>query len=317
MKKLLYTIFFIHLTVFAHAQVVTNGLLAYYMFSGNAADSSGNFLDGAIHGSPVVTNDKLGHANGAYFFNGNTDYINIPSPNLTTNSYSYAAWVKPSTNDGLGFVISIGSDTAYQALLISPFQDGWTGGEYLSNGDNSYQTAGVNIDTSHWYHVVLTRDNSKIQLFVDGHKYDAVPVSGAPVYGKNPTANIAKRAGSASQYFHGAIDEVRIYNRVLTDSEVQTLYSVIKVQGIKSSLADNIFTILPNPNNGSFAIDLSSKLNNCEINIQNSYGEVVYSEKLGDGFGRKEITIGNHAQGMYLLTIKADEGLGSKKIVIQ
>lgn len=317
MKKLLYTIFFLHLTVFSHAQLVTNGLLAYYPFSGNAGDSSGHYLDGAIHGNPVMTSDKLGHTNGAYFFNGTTDYINIPSPTLTTDAYSYAVWVKPSSNDGLAFVLSIGSDTSYQALLISPFQDGWTGGEYLSNGDNSFQTSGVAIDTNHWYHVVLTRDKSNIQLFVDGHKYDPVPVSGPPVYGQNPTANIAKRAGSASQYFHGSIDEVRIYNRVLTDSEVQTLYSVIKVQGIKSSLADNVFSILPNPNNGSFAIDLSSKLNNCEINIQNSYGDVVYSEKINDGFGRKEIRISNHTQGVYLLTIKADEGLGSKKIVIQ
>jgi len=317
MKKLLYTIFFFHFAVFSQAQLVTNGLTAYYTFSGNASDSSGNYLDGAIHGNPVVTKDKLGHPNGAYFFNGSADYINIPSPTLTTNAYSYAVWAKPSTNDGLGFVVSIGSDTAYQALLVTPFQDGWAGGEYLSNGDNNYQTSGVSIDTSHWYHLVLTRDQSNIQLFVDGHKYDPVPVSGAPVYGKNPTANIAKRAGSASQYFHGAIDEVRIYNRVLTESEVQTLYSVIKVQGIKSKLAENVISILPNPNNGSFSIDMNSKLNNCEINIQNSYGEVVYSEKLSNGFGRKEIMMANRTQGVYLLTIKSDEGLGSKKIVVQ
>lgn len=77
------------------AYVPTNGLVGYWPFNGNAIDESGNGLDGTVNGA-TLTNDRLGNANSAYDFDGNSD-IEIPGviPELLNQSeITYSVWVK-------------------------------------------------------------------------------------------------------------------------------------------------------------------------------------------------------------------------------
>ena len=53
----------------------SSNLIAYYPFSGNANDSSGNGYDGTISGDPQLTTDRFGNSNSAYIFDGNGDWI--------------------------------------------------------------------------------------------------------------------------------------------------------------------------------------------------------------------------------------------------
>ena len=85
---------------------LTNGLVAYYPFNGNADDTSGNGNNGTVIAA-VLTTDRLGNANSAYAFNGSTSLITVPdAPSLrVTNDITVSCWVNFSqTNKGVKLV---------------------------------------------------------------------------------------------------------------------------------------------------------------------------------------------------------------------
>src|SRR4051812_11254471 len=94
MRKLV--LLFLLISKIGTAQVNLNlGLKAYYPFTGNANDVSGN-NNNPVFNNATLTSDRLGNANSAYHFNGTNNYMQIPnSPMLnTTNKMSIVAWVK-------------------------------------------------------------------------------------------------------------------------------------------------------------------------------------------------------------------------------
>src|SRR6266516_2522215 len=87
----------VSLTVQVHAQTfLTNGLVAYYPFNGNANDASGNGNNGTNYGA-VLTTDRFGNTSQAYLFDGASAFINYGNPASLTvsNALTLTAWVAP------------------------------------------------------------------------------------------------------------------------------------------------------------------------------------------------------------------------------
>ena len=87
---------------------LTNGLVAYYPFNGNANDASGNGNDGTVQGA-VPTTDRFGNANSAYAFDGLTDYIELPLNTGNLNGLSratFSAWINPNQMKGENAIFS-------------------------------------------------------------------------------------------------------------------------------------------------------------------------------------------------------------------
>jgi len=75
---------------------LSDGLVAYYPFSGNANDASGNGHDGTVYGA-MLTTDRLGNPNSAFNFDGTDDYVNVAySPDFQLSTYTIATWIRPS-----------------------------------------------------------------------------------------------------------------------------------------------------------------------------------------------------------------------------
>src|SRR4051812_39251764 len=94
MKRVL---FFVQSTVLycaLTAQVPTSSLIAYYPFSGNANDMSGNGLN-STYVSAALTADRFGNTACAYSFNGIANYIMLPTSLTNLNDYTYSVWIKP------------------------------------------------------------------------------------------------------------------------------------------------------------------------------------------------------------------------------
>ncbi len=105
MKKLIiycWLIILAFLPSLLRAQIPTNGLVANYLFNGNANDGSGNNNNGTVYG-PTLTFDRCSNPNSAYYFNGNYQYISLPPENFLLNEYTYAGWIKVS-----GFPAEVG-----------------------------------------------------------------------------------------------------------------------------------------------------------------------------------------------------------------
>jgi len=207
------------------------GLVAYYPFNGNANDESGNGLDGEVNGATLAA-DRHGKPNTAYSFDGTDDVIEIQEdPAFEGNSHAISLWFKSSTpqitqgrilicKDGTG-----GGSRQWQIAEISGHRvkaHVWT-----SDGMKDIDSV-LRYTTSKWCHVIQVWDGKKLKLYVDGIFDSETPAIGPIANGDEPIL-----IGSADR-FQGFIDDVRIYNRALSEEEVAGLYDLEKPDYSKS-----------------------------------------------------------------------------------
>jgi hypothetical protein len=212
------------------------GLIAYYPFDGNANDMSGNGNNGVIYGASL-TADRFGNKQGAYNFNGINNYISLPIKNIVDlDCYSYSVWINPNgipTNYS-GNVYSVGDaiGSLGQGLVYQPTSTMFAGS--YNNGNNptqSYSKSGE-IQPNQWLHIVVTRDSINIRMYINNQ---LVPIQSnsainkqSASYGQiSKSAIIGGRSNLRSDsYFNGSINDIRIYNRVLNDEEIDELYKL-------------------------------------------------------------------------------------------
>jgi len=201
-------------------------IAAYWKFDEGygtvAEDSSMNNNDGTIHGAEW-TEGKLGHA---LFFDGDDDLVEIPDdPSLDLkDQLTIMAWIKPiSVYSGgnwkfddpivckrFAYYLVINGDgrIAFFAYGLSP--GGWIVGSNMT----------TRVDR--WTYVAVSYDGSCIKIFIDGNMDVSVPRSGCIQESDQPL-----RIGGHvdyNRYFHGIIDDIKIYDRALTDEEIYREY---------------------------------------------------------------------------------------------
>ena len=193
--------------------------IAYYTFSGNAVDESGNGEDGTVNGA-VLTTDRFDDADAAYSFNGTDQYIQTP---LTSNQLplSFSVWFKSNANWGERSIVDsdIAGDGGHS--LITGW---WNGDDEL---DVEYHPAelstGYHIEMDTWYHVVVPF-SSAICVYVDGvNVVDDFDYPAQELDGDN--FRFGRHNPVDPQWFSGVIDDVRFYDWVLEQAHVDTLYS--------------------------------------------------------------------------------------------
>jgi len=221
-------------TVYAQEMVI-DGLVGFWTFDKttiagkNVKDLLGN-NDGTINGAPQIVAGKIGDA---LSFNGKDDFVEVehdssldlkkaitiefwfllkgksgdndyPRPvskgQSTSDNDGYGVWVKD---------ISGPNDIGFRSVTLAP---------------NDIRSQNVpNYDDDAWHHVMLTYDGEKGKLFVDGEKLVDIDVDGEISQNKEP---LHIGDGRNERHFNGLIDEVRIYNRGLSEDEVKQNYEV-------------------------------------------------------------------------------------------
>ncbi len=210
----------------------SNGLVAAYGFdeaNGNyALDASGTGNYGTIMGATRVTNGKFGNA--LKFSGTNTSPNWVTVQNSTSLSLSTGmtleAWVYPTAlmSGASTLVIKQQPNTGSynDAYLLAanssanpnpPMSDVWTGGEVAVGGNTQ-------IPINQWTHLATTYDGNNQSLYVNGGLVNTMPQTG-PI---NPSSGLLQIGGNSlwGGYFQGYIDEVRIYNRALSGTDINT-----------------------------------------------------------------------------------------------
>ncbi len=197
-----------------------------------AADSSPGQNHGTFNGNPQWVEGWLG---GAVLFDGSDDYIDTGwTENLAT--WTVSAWVTspaaPAGNSPSGPVHRENnyqinwdhSDTVYQGA-IAVNAGGWNAAKYGP------------VDADTWYFVVGTYDGEELKAYRNG---ELITTNSTPSGAPSADGNSLKfgRHASAAQYFNGTVDDVRVYNRALTPSEIL----IVMQGGEKPELASR-----PNP----------------------------------------------------------------------
>jgi len=207
------------------------GLVAFYPFDGNAQDLSGGNNHLKVDGA-VLTTDRFGKLNSAYSFDGLTsslfaDVTNMPvMDSAKTISWWYISDAMPQYDKELGAenMVVLVDSTAGMGI-----QFGFRAPGYKTKGFDTWEWGGgtfLDMDCPGyglWHHCTYTYDGTTHIFYLDGKKIATSivePKSGIPnqlMLGNYP---------GGDQFFKGSLDEIRIYNRVLTLSEVDIFHNL-------------------------------------------------------------------------------------------
>lgn len=197
------------------------GLVGHWKLEDNALDSSGNGVDGTEY-YMTYTDGKIGRCGD---FNGSNGYIEtgISSVLNVGTTLTACAWIYRETNDNSTESI------IHHILKGSPWTGFWLGswsdGKLMAfvgnyNTHNLYTTDV--ISNEEWHHVALISNGSTFAIWVDGDKASADKAVGSA---QNDVSVRIGWSASSGQYFDGLIDDVRIYNRALSQEEITNLYN--------------------------------------------------------------------------------------------
>lgn len=214
------------------ATISISNLIAYYPFNGNADDESGNGHDGAAVGV-VYSNDRDGNPSSAMTFDGN-DFVSImDDADFELSEYSVCAWFNSTNLTGARAIIARGESTNTDFMQYSLSTNGnafQTWYEYGNDLDVILDTSP--ISTSQWYFGVVTRDAAgNVKLYVDGvlvnslSSTQAAPSIISNVFIGVRTNSPADNPNIFQDYFIGSIDDVRIFGKALSQSEVLMLFN--------------------------------------------------------------------------------------------
>ena len=227
---------FLFLALFATAfsqvpnYVPTNGLLGWWPFTGNANDLSGNGNNGTVNGATLTT-DRFGGASSAYSFDGVNDYISTQSSGPLGNSNrSISVWLNSNSSNlsqimGYGYQPPSGGEFN---LLLNQLCPGIT----IDIHNNYITFSSINLTDGNWHNIICIYNNSinsnilGVRIYVDGvlliNSNCQNPIN-VNVNTLNTPLNFG-RYQVGYNHFNGKLDDIGIWNRALTNCEIQALY---------------------------------------------------------------------------------------------
>ena len=295
----------------AFAQIPTNGLIGFWPFNGNANDESGNGNNGIVTGA-FLSNDRFGNSNAAYSFNGKDNFIKVL--NSTTlkspkSEITMCAWIKVNnwffTSKGWAPIISKSTKNSggqYRALLnnANKFEISFDEYGYSPTSSNPWKF-------DNWYFIAIVINNKSCKTYInctlnsDLSFNNYMPgyndASTDMFFGYDPLGDY--------EFLNGSLDDIRIYNRALSDCEIFTLcnietnrvtvYDTIRVEvydTVKLSVIDTLVIDAnfkgdgPNNSHSTIKVYPNPTKRYLYITIDNFESLIGYSLKVIDVNGR-------------------------------
>jgi hypothetical protein len=219
----------------AHAQLPSylpaDGLVGWWPFNGNANDESGNGNDGDIQNGLLFTSDRNNISNSALDFDGNDDQVVVShSSSLSPiNFVTVGFWVNPSIYEDGKTILEKGShvNLYYRSYgFYGPQNNGKISFFVSSNNTELAVSSTSNIELNQWTHVVGVFNGNSIKIYVNGNLESEQLLVGNINQNTEPLQFGSQRYYAFSDYwFNGLLDDIAIYNRVLTEEEIQNLYT--------------------------------------------------------------------------------------------
>ncbi|MHC4431834.1 MAG: LamG domain-containing protein [Planctomycetota bacterium] len=201
------------------AEAADPDLVAHWRFdetSGTTAvDASGNGHDGTLMGDPQWVPGRLG---GALEFDGAGDYVDCgssPDFEIAVN-ISITCWIKVNVFDKSWQAIMTTSDSSWRVHRSSGTNNIAWGTSGLSPTD---LTGTTDVSTGEWFHVATVYNGAQKLLYINGN-LDASSDSTGNISASSMPVYIGENSGATGRHWDGLIDDVRIYKRALTDTEI-------------------------------------------------------------------------------------------------
>ena len=214
--------------------VIDPSLEAYYPFNGNANDESSNLFDGQLGDNsnvatfPTLTTDRYGNANKAFIFDGN-DYIEFNTGILSGDSeFSILIWINTNSTS-LSRILQQRDPSGFNGEYMMDLKtDGKIRFFTYSNGYKWDVSSSSAVNDGSWHHFAFVQKDNGGQMYLDGILEDADNSSGKV----NLLSTIRTYVGAdvrdiytSPKYFSGKVDNLRIYSRALSSSEIQAFFN--------------------------------------------------------------------------------------------
>ncbi len=311
-----------------------NGLVAYYPFNSSANDESinGNHLQ--VHGA-LLTSDRFGRADSAYAFDGVDDFMRIPfNPSLKPGSIGVAAWIKITEQPQHGkYILTTSGDMLtppYDPFRLRLKISRKIAVRFEGNEDKVHMDleSSAVLDLERWYYIATYYDEETGEgvLYVDGKLEDRqvalMMLDSNELDAIIGAGQLFDGTLDSTAYFAGDIDDIRIFNRVLTKKEIDAFFLEGTGRTNKLSILEQNY---PNPFNQVTIIRYAlSSPSRVRVSVFNIVGQEV--RRLVDEAQPR----GNHtarwdgrdahgrevSSGLYLYRVTADSQRESRKMLL-
>lgn len=308
------------------SQDLSQGFLLNYAFDGNADDSSGNGFHGVNYRANYVE-DRFGNEFSAIYFNGVDSYVDLPNnfdlkPELPVtfsfwikyndNSYEHSTVFNTSFEEDVNSGVYMNIQSSTSKYQIS-FGDG--ANFYSANSRRTF-TSDFIIDPNVWHHIVIVlNDALDMKIYVDCFESEgSYSGNGGELSYSSLPGTIGRHDRSlveAADYFKGALDDFRYWNRALTQDEVKMLCEECNQLSVaESSSSAFSVNIFPNPSEGFIRIKSDAEIDN--IVIFNSLGEQVLNTAFNP-----YIDLSDFVGGIYIIKLIGESFVETRKIMLK
>lgn len=240
------------------AEIAPDKLILHMLFNGDATDVSGKGFNGTLKaggaqwgaGMPVLTADRFGVANRAYHFDkgGNIEipYNSVLNP---SKELTISMWIRRDSSRADNYLLALNRWNGYKVQLQSANKVFFTVKTTTGAKDKDNET--VTLARNKWYHIAVTYKSGEMNFYIDGTLVkswtditgDLAPVKSTinltigqdlptSLYQNNEKddADGNNFNGPWGGYFNGDMDDVRMYNVVLSSTQITSLYNAEKSQ---------------------------------------------------------------------------------------
>ena len=209
--------------------IPTDGLVAYYPFNGNANDQSGNGNHGTVNGASL-TSDRNGVENSSYLFDNSNISIENQFYNNGYETYTINIWfltnnpsktmqcllnTTPHDGEGIGYNHENALNTFSHGKNSNVSQHLW---DIFSSNPFGFQ-----VQENMWYMITIVKNSGNYSYYVN-KSLDKTSTTSLTAENQN-TGLIFGSTALGSEFLSGKLDDIGIWNRVLSEQEIQNLYT--------------------------------------------------------------------------------------------
>ena len=318
------------------------GLISSYSFNGNANDDNGS-NNGTVYGA-TLTDDRFGNPSSAYSFDGINDYIALPASSdwdFGSNDFSISSWFLSTdgSNDNI-----IRFDNGYGPAVLWGVRVMNKKLQFLGGQGSLKAITGFEVVDNNWHHSVTVRNGNNLKIYYDGSLVvdSIVPATTNITTLQNYYPSIGRLGSYNAEYFTGKIDDIKIYDKDLTQAEIDDLYNgfhnntsctdtvLVTVQDTLNIYLSSIITtvydasqaattvkVYPNPteNEVTVSIDNYTNLSGVTLKVINSQSAEVHSEAVAGP--TQSIDVSSWSAGIYFLQVlNGTDIVDIRKIVV-
>jgi|GEM_PF-1793702 len=294
------------------ANVPTSGLVAWYPFNGGGTDASGTGNDATNNGA-TFEDDRFGNPDAAASFDGASSYFTVASPTFQlsySGAFTYSMWVNKQTQPAAGIVMMTGTSAA--GNFISLVQGGTSENFQTTMQGSTWTTITCVSTLDTWDNYVGTYDGGAMNWYKNG----VLQGSATSPYSSAVSANLPLFIGKGigAGYFLGAIDDIGIWNRALTVTEIAGLYDMGTTHVAETSASQNM-SISPNPASDRIILNVDASLVGAQYDLYDATGRVVMSGKISSA--DMTLDVSGIRPGTCSVRVTSNDQTFTKAVIIQ